>query len=112
LGNDTLTGGVGQDTFQLTTVSKDTITDFSIADDTIQLENTVFSKLTSTGVLNASNFVVGAAAVDSNDYVIYNSATGALFYDADGSGTGVAVQIAVIGATNHPILTNADFVVI
>jgi hypothetical protein len=36
-----------------------------------------------------------------------------LLYDADGNGTGSAVQIALIGTiTPHPALTNVDFVVI
>ena len=110
LGNDVLTGGVGKDIFQLTTLSKDTITDFSVVDDTIQLENSVFAKLTATGVLNAANFKIGTAAADANDYVIYNSGTGALFYDADGNGAGAATQIALLGI--KLALTNADFVVI
>ena len=109
-GNDVLTGGTGKDIFQLTTLSKDTITDFSVVDDTIQLENSVFTQLTAIGVLNADNFKTGATAADANDYVIYNSGTGALYYDADGSGAGVATQIAVLGV--NLALTNADFVVI
>ncbi len=110
LGKDVLTGGDGQDIFQLLNRSKDTITDFSVIDDTIQLENSVFTKLTATGVLNADNFKIGAAATDVNDYVIYNNDTGALFYDANGSGAGGATQIAVLGI--NLALTYADFFVI
>ena len=110
LGKDVLTGGDGQDIFQLINRSKDTITDFSVVDDTIQLENSVFTKLTATGVLNADNFKIGAAATDVNDYVIYNNDTGALFYDANGSGAGGATQIAVLGI--NLALTYADFFVI
>jgi VCBS repeat-containing protein len=109
-GNDILTGGAGQDIFQLMDLSKDTITDFSVADDTIQLENSVFTQLTATGVLNADNFKIGAGAADANDYVIYNSATGALFYDADGSGMNSATQIVQLGP--NIALTYADFFVI
>jgi Ca2+-binding RTX toxin-like protein len=42
-GNDILKGGLGKDSFRLTTLSKDRITDFSVTDDTIQLENSVFT---------------------------------------------------------------------
>jgi Ca2+-binding RTX toxin-like protein len=116
-GSDNLTGGVGLDTFlfntALTTTGIDTITDFNATDDTIKLENAIFTKLTTLGTLNAANFKIGAAAADVDDFVVYNDSTGALFYDADGSGTGAAVQIALLGTTTtHPAVTNTDFVVI
>ena len=110
IGNDTLTGGAGHDTFQLKNSSKDTITDFSVSDDTIQLENSVFTQLTATGVLNADNFKIGATAVEADDYVIYDSDTGALYYDVNGSEAGRATQIAVLGI--GLALTYADFFVI
>ncbi|MFI3155631.1 MAG: Ig-like domain-containing protein, partial [Methylococcaceae bacterium] len=112
-GNDRLTGGTGLDVFLFTTAptaNMDTITDFAAVDDTIQLGKSIFTKLTTTGVLAAASFVKGAAALDSNDYVIYNTTTGAVTYDADGNGAGVAVQIAVLGV--NLALTNADFVII
>ena len=115
IGNDTLTGGAGHDIFQLKNTSKDTITDFSVGDDTIQLDNSVFTQLTTTdltetGVLNADNFKIGTVAADANDYVIYDSSTGALFYDANGSDAGGATQIALLGA--GLALTYAEFIVI
>jgi len=112
-GNDKLTGGSGKDTFVFNsplTANVDSITDFNPVDDTIRLENQVFAKLTTTGALNAANFVIATAAVDSNDYIIYNKATGALLYDADGSGADAAVQIASLGVNLS--LTNADFAII
>jgi len=112
-GNDTLAGGAGKDVFKFNAglaSNIDKITDFAVVDDTIQLENAIFTKLTTTGVLNAANFVNAAVASDFNDYVIYNPATGELSYDADGSGAGAAVKIALLGI--HLALTSADFVVI
>ncbi|MDP2903315.1 MAG: hypothetical protein Q8N96_09455, partial [Methylovulum sp.] len=88
----------------------DNISDFKPVDDTIKLENQIFTKLTVTGVLNINLFVKGTAALDTNDYVIYNPATGAVTYDSDGSGAGFGVQIALLGVNLS--LTNADFVVI
>jgi uncharacterized delta-60 repeat protein len=111
-GNDNLTGGTGKDTFIFNsplTANADTITDFKVVDDTIQLENAVFTQLTATGVLNAANLKISTGASDANDFIVYNPSTGALFYDADGSGAGAAVQIATVGV--NLAMTNADFMV-
>lgn len=114
-GNDTLTGGAGADSFQFDntlTANVDKITDFVAVDDTIQLENAIFTRFTQTGSLNAANFKLGATATDNNDYLIYNPTSGALYYDADANGAGAAVQLATLGISAHPTLTSADFMVI
>ena len=77
---------------------------------TIRLENAVFTKLVTAGVLNAAFFRVGAAAVDANDYIVYNKSTGALSYDSNGNGAGGAVQFATLSANLS--LTSADFLII
>ena len=110
-GANTLTGGLGKDIFKFNTASHtDTIADFVVVDDTIQLENAVFTALTTNGTLAVSQFRIGANALDSNDFVIYNSTTGKLLYDADGNGAGAAIQIATLSA--GLAMTNADIVVI
>jgi Ca2+-binding RTX toxin-like protein/molybdopterin-binding protein len=115
-GNDTLTGGTGADIFRFdtalnATTNIDRITDFSVVDDTIQLENAVFAKLTTTGVLASANFVKNLTgdAVDSNDFILYETDTGKLFYDADGNGAGTKVQFATLATSL--LLSSADFVV-
>lgn len=111
LGVDKLTGGRGNDVFKFTTKGHvDIITDFNVTNDTIQLENAVFKSLTATGMLAASQFKLGTKALDANDFIIYNKATGALLYDADGNGGGGAVQITTVGTGLN--MTNADIVVI
>ncbi len=111
LGNDVLIGGTGADTFVLSTAigggNVDTITSFNVADDTIELDTSVFTGI-GLGALAAGAFVTGTAAGDGDDRIIYNPATGALFYDADGNGAGAAVQIATLGA--GLALTAADFI--
>ena len=112
-GNDTLSGGAGKDIFKFNTAfaaNTDKITDFSVINDTIQLENSIFTKLTATGALNAGNFFKGTAAHDTNDYVIYNPSNGVVTYDADGNGAHAAVEIALLGV--NLALTAADFVLI
>ena len=115
-GNDTLTGLLGKDFFVFSTAlgaaNVDAITDFNVADDTIRLENAIFTALTTTGVLSASFFKDNFLAPrDADDRIIYNSNTGSLFYDADGLGTDfAAVKFAAL-ATGLS-LTAADFVVV
>lgn len=110
-GTNTLTGGVGNDIFKFTTKThSDTITDYNVANDTIQLENSIFTALTATGTLAVSQFKIGTQALDANDFIIYNNSTGVLLYDADGNGVGASVQIVTMGT--GLAMTNADIVVI
>ncbi|MFM2067860.1 MAG: hypothetical protein RLZZ584_2769 [Pseudomonadota bacterium] len=58
-----------------------------------------------TGNTLANTLFAGA-----DDFVLYDATTGALYYDADGSGLAAgAVQFARIGTAL--LLTSADFVV-
>jgi len=109
-GNNVLTGGANQDIFRFTTLDHvDTITDFVVVDDTIQLENSIFTVLTTIGTLAADQFRIGTKAVDANDFIVYNSTAGNLLYDADGNGAVAAIPIASIGVGLS--LTNADIMV-
>ena len=113
LGNDILTGDDGMDVFRFdstlnSTSNVDTVTDFMPGSDRLQLENTVFRKLTATGTLAAANFASNpnGLASDGNDYIVYNTSTGALYYDMDGNGTGNAVLFAKL--TGIPELSASD----
>ena len=114
-GNDSLTGGTGSDTFVFNTVlgavNSDRITDFSFLEDTIRLENAVFTGL-ANGVLTAAVFVanVTGLAADASDRIIYETGTGNLYFDADGTGVGARVQFAVLNS--GLAVTSADFFVI
>jgi Ca2+-binding RTX toxin-like protein len=105
-GNDILSGGAGRDKFVFDTKpgtgNVDEIADFQLGTDRIYLDNSIFAKLgagslSAPRVLNASYFESGAVN-DSNDFVIYNRSTGALFYDANGSSSGAPVKIAEVDA--------------
>ena len=112
-GSDILVGGTGKDAFifdtRLSTRNVDIILDYNVKDDTIRLDDAIFTKL-KIGVLSPSNFVVGDRALKAKDYVIYNNKTGALLYDADGSGGAAAIQFAQVSAKLK--MTAADFLVI
>jgi Ca2+-binding RTX toxin-like protein len=116
LGNDILTGLIGEDAFIFNTAlgagNVDAITDYSVAQDQIRLDNATFTNLFATegNWLTADEFRIGAAAADANDRIVYNSATGALFYDADGSGAGAAVQFASL--TTGLALTSNEFFIV
>lgn len=99
-GADKLFGGAGSDRFMfdnLATGGFDTIMDFD-ATDILSFDGSVFTSL--AGGITEENFVVGTAAADADDFLVFNARGGKLYYDADGSGPGAAVQIAVVkGAT-------------
>ncbi|WP_428428395.1 calcium-binding protein [Pararhizobium sp.] len=117
-GLDTLAGGAGNDTFVFdtalnATTNVDTITDYNVAADTIQLENAIFTTLTAAGILSATAFVANAAGVagDASDRIVYETDTGKLFYDQDGNGAAFAgIQFAKLAP--GLALTNADFFII
>jgi Ca2+-binding RTX toxin-like protein len=114
-GNDILSGGDGADTFRFDTAlnaqtNVDRITDFQVGTDTIALENAVFTTL-ATGALAAGAFKSGTnnLAGDANDRIIYNTATGALLYDPDGTGAKAAILFARLQPGT--LLTTDDFAV-
>lgn len=120
-GKDTLTGGAGADQFVFNTTlnastNVATIADFSSAQgDKIDLDHTIFAKLTpqALGAALASNDFYAStngAAHLATDHILYNSTTGALSYDSDGTGAAAAVQFAIIAL--HPTLSAHDFIVV
>jgi Ca2+-binding RTX toxin-like protein len=116
LGNDTLTGGANNDSFTFNTApdystNRDVVTDFTHGVDKFWMENAIFTKLGAAGVLlNPAFLRVGAAAVDANDFIVYNKATGGLFYDSNANAVGGLLAVAVL--INKPLLSASDFAVI
>jgi Ca2+-binding RTX toxin-like protein len=47
----------------------------------------------------------------AGQHLLYNSSTGALFYDPDGAGGQLATQVALIGVATHPTLVATDILV-
>jgi serralysin len=75
----------------------DQITDFTVAEDRIELSGSIFKGLTS-GALAASAFKIGTAASTADQHILYDKATGALLYDVDGSGAAAAIKFATMAA--------------
>jgi len=118
---DTLTGGKGDDAFyfmsSLTGSSDaDQITDFTVADDTIVLEDDIFSALIGKDLTPTIRGGGGRAGQEahaparSSPYLLYDSGKGTLAYDADGRGGNAAVVFATLDTGLK--LTAHDFLLI
>jgi Ca2+-binding RTX toxin-like protein len=79
-------------------------------DDAILLSQGIFAAAGAIGTLASSAFVTGAGATNANHRIIYNSGTGALLFDIDGTGAAAATQFASVGAGLG--LTNNDFQIV
>jgi len=106
IGNDVISGGAGLDVFvfnSLLASNVDTISDFA-AGDLFQLDRTIFTALSAGTTLTAAEFLAGAGvtATNAQQRILHNTTNGALLYDADGSGTGLALQFASV-AVGAPI---------
>jgi Ca2+-binding RTX toxin-like protein len=112
-GNDYLVGSTGSDQFIFSTTlnatkNVDRICDFNHGSDDIVLSDTVFKKLGPS--VAASELRFGIKALDANDYLVYNKATGALSYDSNGSASGGMTQFATLKAGT--VLSFDDFAII
>ncbi|PAX07110.1 calcium-binding protein [Sphingomonas lenta] len=96
-GADTLIGLEGGDVFRFTAApvagSVTTVRDYGVGVDVVLLDSRAFTQL-ADGVLAPGALAYGAAAADADDRIVYDASTGALSYDADGNGSGAAIQFA------------------
>jgi Ca2+-binding RTX toxin-like protein len=106
-GADSLTGGTGADTFVFNNFSEgiDTIADFTVADDVINVSATGFGGGLTVGTLDPSLF---ASTEDGTAKFIYSG--GILSFDTDTANVGGLVQIATL--TGAPAIDNNSIVVI
>ncbi|MEI6097990.1 MAG: calcium-binding protein, partial [Alphaproteobacteria bacterium] len=114
-GSDKLFGRSGSDVFvfdtSLSATNRDKIGDFSVKDDTIQLDHAIFTMI-AAGTLDAGALATNTSgnAADASDRIIYETDTGKLFYDPDGTGSAAKVQFALID--KDLALTHADFFIL
>ncbi|MDZ8186775.1 MAG: calcium-binding protein [Nostoc sp. ChiSLP02] len=121
-GNDTLTGGKGNDSlygeagidsfaFNSFNEGIDKIYDFNATNEVIRISAAGFGGGLSLGKLSASRFKIGASATTSTQRFIYNSTTGALFFDQDGNASAFG-QVQFAQLSNGLSLTNNNFLVV
>jgi Ca2+-binding RTX toxin-like protein len=118
-GNDRLEGGTGADDYVFTVQAgaddADSIVGFASASDDIVLDGSSHGNLGAEGEFSTGDarFRSGAglnAAQDPTDRVVYNTTTGQLWYDADGSGGTAAQLIATLQGA--PLLAASDIVAV
>ncbi len=123
-GMDTLNGGEGKDVLRggddadsfvfnsaLVAANEDRIIDFVAGEDVLVLDSAVFTGLTS-GTLDASMFVANAdgVATTADQRIIYETDTGKVYYDSDGSGGAEAVAFAQLSSL--PTIGADDFLIV
>ncbi len=100
LGADVLSGGAGSDSFVFDTKlgkgEVDTIQDFNPWEDRILIDDTIFKSVGGRGALDWNAFQWGDKAFGAEVRILYDFATGALLYDADGNGSAAAVKFAKV----------------
>ena len=108
-GNDTVGGGGDQDHLvfrEFGAANADTVISFATSWDDLQLDSAAFTQIGATGQFAAGDarFYSAAGAAsghDANDRLVFNTSTGQLYYDDDGSGAHAAQLVATLtgGAT-------------
>jgi serralysin len=112
LGVDTLTGGTGADFFvfaEMGAGNADQIKGFDSLDQ-ILLDVDVFTDIGSLGTLLEQAFGSGSTATTADQRILHNQSNGALYYDADGSGSAQATIFAYV--TPGQVLTHDDFALV
>jgi Ca2+-binding RTX toxin-like protein len=99
VGNDTITSGTGFDViaYSLASEGQDTITDFNVFQDTLQVSAAGFGGgLIAGESIAAAQFVLGTVATTASHRFIFNQPTGQLFFDVDGNGSSVQTLLATL----------------
>lgn len=116
LGNDRLIGGIGRDILtgndgadefhfaEFGSTNYDTVADFNGLEDSLHLSSTAFGL--ALGVIDEAVLGFGTAATTLQQRLVYDQATGNLYFDADGSGSGTRQQIAALA--DGTVLTHED----
>ena len=109
IGSDELLGGAGADwfIFEGGEAGVDRIYDFATGSDKIALRDANFANSATLNFVQGNGVLV---APDTNSTFFYNLEAGTLAYDADGSGAGAAVTLAILGAGTTLVLGDIMFI--
>jgi len=116
-GRDTLDGGAGQDRFVFTqygSANADSVLAFASEWDDLRFALSRFAGLGSSGRLAAGDerFFAASGATsghEGDDRLVYDTSSGQLYYDADGSAAGSAQLVATL--VDAPTLMATDLIV-
>ncbi|MGF2037061.1 MAG: hypothetical protein RMZ43_017380 [Nostoc sp. CmiVER01] len=89
----------------------DRLYNFDATNELIQVSAAGFGGGLSPGSLQTNQFSIGASATTSTQRFIYNDATGALFFDQDGSASAFT-QVQFGQLSSGLVLTTNNFVVV
>src|SRR6185369_3180831 len=117
LGDDSLVGTREIDNFlfRAPNTGVDRVASFATSQDKLVFDNTGFTAIGGAGTFASGDarFFAGAGATsghDASDRIVYDTSTGNLYYDADGSGAGAAQLVATL--EGRSALAATDIVVI
>jgi Ca2+-binding RTX toxin-like protein len=119
-GDDVLRGGLGADQlfgqggantylYGAANEGRDTLRDFALATDRIQVLASGFGGGLTAGPLSADRFVIGTAATAAFGQFLYNNTSGQLLWDADGVG---AADPELIATMYTPLALTAAHIVV
>jgi Ca2+-binding RTX toxin-like protein len=106
-GNDTLSGGAGSDHFRFNakTDGTDNIVNFASGTDVLDFSRVAFGNHLAAnnanfGTLDSSHFIASnSGPTTSAQKFWYDTNSHTLYYDADGSGAGAPIAMALLGAS-------------
>jgi Ca2+-binding RTX toxin-like protein len=99
VGSDLINSGLGFDTIAYSFANEggDTVTDFDVSQDTIQVSAAGFGGgLTPGESISADQFVLGTTATTGSHRFIFDKPTGKLYFDVDGSNSSIATLLVTL----------------
>jgi PKD repeat protein len=97
-GHDLIKGGAGADRFRWMNQTEmgDRIIDFKPGHDRLEFNRNQFDRALAAGGLDPSAFTLGSKAQDASDRFIYNTVSGQLWFDQDGTGAQAAKLVLTL----------------